>query len=86
MGVNTDQKSRVGKVCSPKKFFDFWEPVKVCNFGNFGIKNRLLLDARRSKIAQSEEIIGYVLQGSGKCRSAMAPKQDKLLESARRGG
>ena len=35
LGVNTDQKSRVGNVCSPKNFFEFWEPVKVRNFGNF---------------------------------------------------
>ena len=31
LGVNTDHKSHVGKVCSPKKFFEFWEPVKVRN-------------------------------------------------------
>ena len=35
--VNTDQKkktdrNRVGKVCSPKKMFDFLSPVKVRNF------------------------------------------------------
>ena len=35
LGVNTNQKSRMGKLCSPKKFFEFWEPVKVRNFGNF---------------------------------------------------
>ena len=35
LGVNTDRKNRVGKVCSPKKIFEFWEPVKVRNFGNF---------------------------------------------------
>ena len=35
LGINTDQKSCVGKVCSPKKFFEFWEPVKVRNLGNF---------------------------------------------------
>ena len=35
LGVNTYRKNRVGKVCSPKKFFEFWEPVKVRNFGNF---------------------------------------------------
>ena len=33
--VNTDRKNRVGKVCSPKKFFVFLSPVKVRNFGNF---------------------------------------------------
>ena len=37
LGVNTDRKNRVGKVCSPKKIFEFWEPVKVGNFGNFVI-------------------------------------------------
>ena len=35
LGVNTDRKNRVGKVCSPKKFFEFWDPVKMRNFGNF---------------------------------------------------
>ena len=33
LGVNTDQKNRVRKVCSTKNFFDFWSPVKVRNFG-----------------------------------------------------
>ena len=37
LGVNTDRKTRVGKVCSPKKIFEFWKPVKVRNFGNFVI-------------------------------------------------
>ena len=37
LGVNTDRKNHVGKVCSPKKSFGFWEPVKVRNFGNFVI-------------------------------------------------
>ena len=32
LGVNTDEKNHVGKVC-----FVFWEPVKVRNFGNFVI-------------------------------------------------
>ena len=34
LGVNTDRKNRVGKVCSPKNFFDFLSPFKVRNFGN----------------------------------------------------
>ena len=34
LGVNTDRKNGVGKVCSPKNFFDFLSPVKVRNFGN----------------------------------------------------
>ena len=39
LGVNTDRKNRVGKVCSPKKFFDLLPPVKVRNFGNFLIND-----------------------------------------------
>ena len=35
LGVNTDWKNRVGKVCSPENFFDFSSPVKQCIFGNF---------------------------------------------------
>ena len=38
LGVNTDRKNRVRKVCSTKIFFDFFLPVKVRNFGNFVIK------------------------------------------------
>ena len=37
LGVNRDRKNLVEKVCSPKKVFEFWEPVKVRNFGNFVI-------------------------------------------------
>ena len=37
LGVNTDQKNHVENVCSSKKIFEFWEPVKVRNFGNFVI-------------------------------------------------
>ena len=32
LGVNTDRKNRVGKVCSPKKIFEFWEPVNYYLF------------------------------------------------------
>ena len=32
LGVNTYRKNRVGKVCSPTKFFDFLSPIKVRNF------------------------------------------------------
>ena len=50
LGVNTDQKNRVGKVCSPKKIFEFWEPVKVRNFGNFVIYLSLRVSRRLSNV------------------------------------
>ena len=58
LGVNMDRKNRVGKVCSPKKIFDFLSPVKVRNFGNFLIFIAKYLAIHRRNFCQVPKSCG----------------------------